>query len=332
LFCRPFQDDLPRRLHRSRRGLFGAAFRHFSAGAVLTLAACRPSPPPAPPLDLAAYRASIDAWRAHRLDAVNGEEGWTTLAGLFWLEAGDNRAGSDPASPIHLPAGKAPGFAGTFVLAEDRVRFDAAPHSGITENGRAVTSIPVRADDDSVPTILALGSLSIRVIHRGARFAVRVKDRMHPARTGFTGLHYFPLDTAWRLHARFEPYPAGRTIRIVNILNMVEETPTPGAVQFTVGGRAYRLDAVTERGTTDYFIMFKDSTNADSTYGAGRYLYVSPHDSSGSLIIDFNRSYNPPCAFTTFATCPLPPPQNHLPLAVRAGELGYREPSPPGGP
>ena len=325
------ESALPRRLQKGRRGVFRGACGPFSLVGCVLVVSCRPPAPQGPLLDLTAYRQEIDAWRAQRLESVNGEEGWTTLAGLFWLEPGENRAGSDARNPVRLPA-QAPAFAGTFVLADHKVGFDAAPRSGITESGHGVTSLPVRADDDSAPTVLALGSLSIRVIHRGARFAVRVKDRMHPARTGFTGLHYFPLDTAWRVHGRFEPYPAGRTIRIVNILNMVEDTPSPGALRFSIGGRSFRLDAVTERGTTDFFVMFKDSTNADSTYGAGRYLYVPLPDSAGSVVIDFNRSYNPPCAFTTFATCPLPPSQNHLPLAVRAGELGYRAAGSPAGP
>jgi len=138
----------------------------------------------------------------------------------------------------------------------------------------------------------------------------------------FKGLEYFPLDQQWRFEARFEPYTSMKKIPIINILGMEDDMNSPGVVVFDVGGHEYRLDAVLEDGETDYFIMFGDPTNGKQTYGAGRFMYVKP-PVNGVTVLDFNKSYNPPCAFSHYATCPLPPPQNRLPIAVTAGEFKY---------
>ena len=154
------------------------------------------------------------------------------------------------------------------------------------------------------------------LIRRGDKIGVRVKDSQSQARRSFHGLDYFPIDPSWRIEARFEPYDPPRSISVPNVLGQDNAEKSPGALVFEHGGKTYRLDPVLERGETDYFVIFGDRTNGTDTYGAGRFLYVHP-PVDGKTIIDFNKAYNPPCVFTEYATCPLPPPQNKLPVGWR---------------
>jgi uncharacterized protein (DUF1684 family) len=269
----------------------------------------------------AAYTDEVEQWKAKRLASLKNEDGWLSLVGLHWLKEGENKLGSDSSSDVPLPAGKSPRVAGSIFLNGGAVKLEARPGSGITSEGKPVTSLELKSDaDGGKPTVLKLGTLTFHVIKRGERLGVRVKDSASPERTNFRGLEYFPVDERWRVEARFEPYNPPKAIPIVNVLDMKEDMPSPGALVFDVNGQTYRLDALTEEGEEQFFIIFDDSTSGRETYGAGRYLYAGPPDSTGRLLIDFNKAYSPPCAFTKYATCPLPPEQNRLPLRVEAGE------------
>jgi uncharacterized protein (DUF1684 family) len=270
-----------------------------------------------------AYRREIESWRAARDSGLRSPEGWLTLTGLFWLEEGDNRAGSDPHGRVVLPAGKAPAFAGTLVRHGGEVTVRAEPGSGLESGGRPVTEMSLAPDAKGKPIVLRLGSLSFFVIKRGDRVGVRVKDSQSPALAAFRGVESFPVDPSWRLVARFEPHPRPVSIPITNILGMTENEPSPGVVVFERGGKSYRLDAL-DGGDGSLELLFADATSGRETYGAGRFLDTDP-PSGGKVVVDFNKAFNPPCAFTTFATCPLPPPQNRLSLAVTAGEKRYGE-------
>jgi hypothetical protein len=305
---------------RARR----AALR--TCAAALALAACGPADPPPLPVDEAAYGKTLDGFRAERTEEVNGPDGWNTLVGLFWLEPGANRVGSDSTAPVRLPPDRAPATLGTVFVEGDSARFVAAPGAAVTSDSVPVRALRLRTDAEGAQTVLTHGSLTLRVIRRGERLALRVKDREHPARTGFAGLRYFPVDTTWRIRARFLASERMDSVEIVNVLGMMDRQPSPGLIEFEAGGRRHTLRPVLEEGSPDLFVMFKDSTSSADTYQAGRYLYVSPPDSLGRVLLDFNRSYNPPCAFTAFATCPLPPRENHLPLRVAAGELRPSKP------
>jgi uncharacterized protein (DUF1684 family) len=194
----------------------------------------------------------------------------------------------------------------------------------MTADNKPVTTLELKADtDDNGPTILKLNSLLINVIKRGDRVGVRVKDTESRTRREFKGLEYYPIDSKWRVEARFEPYEPAKAIPITNVLGMTDDETSPGALAFEIGGKTYRIDPILEKGETDLFVMIADETTGKETYGAGRYLYVSPPDATGKVVIDFNKTYSPPCAFTNFATCPLPPRQNHLPFRVDAGEKKY---------
>ena len=179
---------------------------------------------------------------------------------------------------------------------------------------------PLQSDADGTPTVLRLGSLSLHVIRRGERLALRVKDRDNPDRLNFQSTPFFPASMKWRVEARFERYEPPKPVRILNVTGMESDEPSPGALVFEADGRTHRLDVLTEKGEEQFFIIFADQTSGKETYGAGRYLYAGPPDAEGRVAVDFNKAYSPPCAFTSYATCPLPPEQNKLPLRVEAGE------------
>jgi uncharacterized protein len=264
----------------------------------LGLAGAAPTPP--------SYRESIEGWRQERERKLRAEDGWLAVAGLFWLREGESRLGTAAGNDIVLPAGSAPERAGTITLRGGRVTLRLG-----TEAEREL-----RADSDDVAT---LGRLRLSVIERSGRHGLRVRDPDNPRRRAFTGLQWYPVDPAYRVTAKFVPAEGKRTIGIVNILGDALEMPSPGHVEFTLHGQALRLEPVLEDDTPELFFIFRDTTAGRSTYPAGRYLYAEP-PRDGVVTLDFNKAYSPPCAFTDFATCPLPPPGNRLPLAVEAGE------------
>jgi uncharacterized protein (DUF1684 family) len=273
----------------------------------------------------ASYEQELEQWKAKRLANLKGEEGWLSLIGLFWFKEGENRFGSDPTNEIVLPDDKAPARAGTLRLAAGKVTLEANPDAKITSKGQPVTTLELKSDEDGDPTMLELGSLSFHVVKRGERLGLRVKDRENPARAQFKGTDYYAADRKWVVNARFEPYQPPKQVPILNVLGMETEETSPGALAFEVDGRPYKLEALKEKGEEQFFIIFADQTSGKETYGAGRYLYADPPGADGRVTLDFNRAYSPPCAFTKYATCPLPPQQNRLPLRVEAGEryLGH---------
>jgi len=271
-------------------------------------------------IDPNTYKKEIEQYRAERLAELKGDSGWLSLIGLFWLKEGENKFGSDPTDEIVLPKEKVRRVAGVFVLKSGVVRLEAPANSNINAFDKPVTSLELKSDADDKPTVLHLGSLSLQIIKRGDKLGVRVKDKDNPARSTFAGIESYPADQKWRVEARFEPYNPPKKMPIVNVLGMESGEESPGSVAFEVDGKAYRLDAIKEKGEPKLFMIFADNTSGKDTYPAGRYLYVDPPDAEGRIIIDFNKAYSPPCAFTKFATCPLPPKQNRLPFAIEAGE------------
>lgn len=308
---------------------------------IVFVTACHKPAPSATMVDRATYENDIRKWQSERLASLKKDDGWLTLAGLYWLNEGENKFGSDPKNAVVLPKDKAPGVAGSFWLEKGRVvltvplnvpiSIAAETHGGVTVGDRLI-GLPVKRSSDFVlrddndsngPTVLLLNSLRINVIKRGERIGVRVKDTDSQTRREFKGLDYYPIDPRWRIEARFEPYQPPKIIPITNVLSMTDDEISPGAFAFEVDGKTYRLDPILEKGETDYFVMIADETTGRETYGAGRYLYVKPPDANGKVVIDFNKAYSPPCTFTNFATCPLPPRQNHLALRIDAGEKKY---------
>jgi uncharacterized protein (DUF1684 family) len=293
----------------------------------LTLVMAGLAGPPADPR----YRAEIEKWRQQREARLKAEDGWLAVAGLFWLNEGSNNFGSHPGNAIVLPAGSAPERAGTFELKRGKVTVSVDPtRVGLTAAGKPVTAMEVRSDNPGPPDVLKLGRLSLQVIERGGRYGIRMRDPESETRRHFAGLRWFPVREDLRVDARFVPWPAPRTIPIPNVLGQVNDLPSPGYVEFTLDGRSLRLEPVIEEpGADELFYIFRDQTAGKETYPAGRFLY-SAMPKQGAVVLDFNKAYSPPCAFTAYATCPLPPPQNRLPVRLEAGEKDpHRTPDSP---
>jgi uncharacterized protein (DUF1684 family) len=260
-------------------------------------------------------------WRSKRLESVAGSNGWTTLVARHWLHDGPNSVGSSLTNEFVLDPGRAPTVIGTFFRDGQRVRFESAPRISAVIEGRPIVTAQLISDASNSPTRLEVGALTFIVIERGERIGVRVRDPNAPARKEFKGIKCFPYNERWRLAGRFEAFPSSKTMRVDDVTGATQELVSPGVVVFNYGGKEYRLQAVEEAGEKDLFIILRDQTAGDTTYASGRFLYVPRPEPDGRIVIDFNRTYTPPCAFTRFATCPLPPPQNWLPFALQAGEL-----------
>jgi uncharacterized protein len=267
----------------------------------------------------AGYAAEVESWRAQRQARLQAEDGWLSVAGLFWLKQGDNSCGSRRGSTVRLPEG-APEKAGSFVLDAGQVRFRVEPGVAASLDGKPFREGALRSDTKGSPEVVRIGQLALSIIERGGRIGVRLKDNGSARRREFAGLTWFPVDEAYRITARFVASAPGTTLDITNVLGQSEALPSPGEAVFSIGGRELRLTPVLEEpDAKELFFIFRDKTSARETYGAGRFLYTElPQD--GRLVLDFNEAYSPPCAFTPYATCPLPPKRNRLPVRIEAGE------------
>jgi uncharacterized protein (DUF1684 family) len=293
--------------------LITSARLFIPAIAAIILAGCATAPP--------APKDWTD-WQARRNESIGGTNGWTTLVGLHWLKEGDNSAGRAATNQAVLRAESVPGFIGVFTRQGKEISFTAAEGVDARVNGVGISKIQMNTDATSNPTKLKIGEVSIIAIQRGERIGLRVRDPDSETRRHFKGLHYFPYDPAWRLDAKFVAFPTERVMRVLDVTGATQEMASPGSVVFTVKGVEHRLDVVQEEpGATEFFIIFHDETAGKSTYHAGRFLYAAKPGADGRMVLDFNRAFTPPCGFTAYATCPLPPKQNWLPIAVRAGEL-----------
>jgi uncharacterized protein len=268
------------------------------------------------------YEREIEAWRAERLQNLTSETGWLTLAGLHHLEPGDHVLGSGREADIGLPAA-APARLGTLHVTDGTVELEIDPGVTVTVEGTAVASPAAAFDAEGQAPLFEVGAVNFFVIQRGELLLLRVRDRESPDRLHFAGIESFPIDPTYRFAARFDPYQPLKQIPIANIIGMVSDTSCPGAVVFERDGETYRLDAIAEPGDEELFLIFGDLTSGHETYGAGRYMYVKAPDAEGRIDLDFNKAYNPPCAFTPFATCPLPPRQNRLGFRIEAGEKNF---------
>ena len=263
--------------------------------------------------ETASYRDTIVAWQKHRDAGLRAENSWLTLVGLFWLKPGDNTIGSAPENDFVLPK-SAPAKLGSLHWADGKVTL-------IEPSG---THKELSFDDNKPDVVKAGTSVSFFVIKRGERMGVRAKDSASPVLKNFEGMSYFPINPAMRFEATL--IPDVQKLPILNVLGQTEMEESPGWVEFKYQSHPYRLRPIyedTAAGKTLYF-LFKDQSNKTETYAAGRMLNV-PLPVNGKVDLDFNRAYNPPCTFTPYATCPLPPKENHLPFAVNAGELRYKD-------
>ena len=308
---------------------------------ILALAACAPTetidqpPSPSAPVievptidqvEHAQWRAEALDWRERRYARLIEPFGWLSLVALEPLKAGRWSVGSDKENHFNVSSG--PVHWGDLVVLEDRVWFDPAAVSGMHLDGEPIDSgfdgeIELYAITDGEPTAIEAGTVQIHLLPRAGQPVLRIRDHQSPTRTEFAGLDYFEFDPDWRITARWVPNAPGQTLLVANVLGELVNEPNPGMAEFEVNGQTAGLQAVLNSDGDQLFFILADRTSGRETYGLGRFLY-SDLPKNGKVVLDFNRSYNPPCAFTAYSTCPLPPPENRLDLRIEAGELAYQ--------
>jgi uncharacterized protein (DUF1684 family) len=261
------------------------------------------------------YEKEIMAFRKIRIDSLQHENGYLNLSGLFWLKEGENTIGADSKNDFVFPAEHSDSFLGTIILNKGVVTFNSNEANQVFSSGQPANKMIIYEDKKTL--VLAHKSLRWFIIKRGEKYALRLRDLDGEYVRNFKGITYFPLDPSWRIIAKFVP-TKGKQLRITDITGRTFLEDSPGVLHFTKGGKKFTLEA---GGTMDeFFIVFGDLTNKKSTYGGGRFLYANAPDKDGNVILDFNKSLNPPCEFTPFATCPLPTKENKINLEVEAGE------------
>jgi len=282
--------------------------------------------------DQTSWQSDLLAWRAKRATNLQAPEGWLSLIALGWLKEGDNTFGSADDCRVQI-AGKGPAHIGIVRLEKGTLRLLPPPEGfskDLKVDGQPAKEQVLLADDADTPSKLTIGTLTIIAIHRDDQFGLRVKDLQAPTRVTFHGLRWYAPNAAYRVHARWIPYNPPKMLDIPTVLGTTTHLPAPGAAEFTIDGQVVRLEPVLEGPqATDLFFILRDATSKTTTYGAGRFLYTVLPDHGvtqpGEVWLDFNRLINPPCAFTAYATCPLPPPQNRLSVPIPAGEQRYHD-------
>jgi uncharacterized protein (DUF1684 family) len=282
-------------------------------------------------LDPEAHEQQVHAWRNARVGRLTAPDSWLSLIGKHFIEPGVSSVGSHPQNHIVLPEERAPAQLGTFTLREGAVTFEPAKGAVPRLRTRAGEErslqgpTPLTTDAHGTPDKILLGSLSLEVMERAGAFAVRVRDSESPRRAAFQGIQYYPIEPTLRVVAQLEPYSPAKPIELAYDTGNAELKHAPFAAVFEREGKTVRLDLVPE-GPQRFFLLFWDQTCRSESYGAGRFLYAAP-PRGDRIVLDFNQAFSPPCAFTPFAACPLPPPQNRVQLALRAGEKAPAESS-----
>lgn len=272
------------------------------------------------------------AWRAQHVADLQKPDGWLSLIGLEWLKPGQTSVGSAPDNQVRLPESAPPHLA--ILKLENGAVHLLAPQNGFPA-GMNVDGAPakeqilrVEPDHDKGNSHITFDTLNVYPIHRADRFALRIKDAKSPSLTGFHGLNWYPPDAKYRVTAKWTPYSPQKTVSLLTLVGTTYSQPVPGYAEFVLQGKTFRLEPVLEDPKVGkLFFIMKDTTSADATYPSCRFLYTglpnSGLDQPGELVLDFNHLENPPCAYTPYATCPLPPPGNRLPIALPVGEQRY---------
>lgn len=279
------------------------------------------------------FQKDLAAWRTQHTADLLKADGWLSLVGLEWLQPGDNAVGAAQDNRIHLSKG--PAHLAVLHLEGQTVTLNP-PAGGFPENflvaGAAAKQQTLRAEPnkDKVAPRITIGTLNMYVIRREDRFALRIKDAQSPSITGFHGLNWYPPDETYRVSAKWIPYAPFKTVTLATLVGTNYDQPVPGAAEFSLAGRTFRLEPVLEDpAVAKLFFILRDTTSTTTTYQAARFLYTgfpsNGLDKPGELVLDFNRLENPPCAYTPFSTCPLPPSGNRLPIPLPVGEMRYHE-------
>jgi len=264
------------------------------------------------------YKKEILDWQESRIERLKSKTGWLNLAGLYWLKEGENTFGADSANSIIFPA-NASAFLGSITLSGDSLFLKISPTSGITSDGKEISEMPLSSDAAGKPSLMESGNFAWFIIKRDGRYAIRLRDFKHPRLTKLEHIPCYEISEEWNIEAEFIPYDSIRKIEIATVTGGTEISNCPGELVFRKGLKKYTLLPFAEGD--EFFIIFADKTNGIETYGNGRFMYASRPDSNNKVMLDFNKAYNPPCAFSPFATCPMPPRENILGLEITAGEM-----------
>ncbi len=270
------------------------------------------------------YVKEINEWDAKRVNRLKADDGWLNLAGRFWLEKGESTFGSAKDNDIVVESSKLPEHIGSFIFEDSVVTFRALDGVDVMLGDMSVKEIVLVDDQKNDVTVLQIGSVKFNLIVRDTLYGIRFRDLNSDLAKNFKGVDRFPIDESWNITAKFEAYNPVKEIDVPNVLGQISKEKCPGAVVFERDGKTHRIDAVDEGGDR-LFLIIADQTSGEETYGGGRFMYVNKPDSTGTILLDFNKAYNPPCVFTKYATCPLPPLQNYLKLRIEAGEKVYGE-------
>lgn len=270
------------------------------------------------------YLNEIQSWRRQYAENLASPDGWLAVSGLFWLQEGKNLLGTDLSSQITLPEGSAPAQSGVFTLHDGKIVLQCAEGAQMMLNNQPITKTEIILNEFGSSEWIVLNDLKISVIQRGTRLGVRIFDKNNPSLKYFVYLRWYPVQEPYRIQARFIPHPEPEIIHTVNILGDLLEMTCPGYAEFEQQGETCRLSPV-EMDDGRLWFMFLDATSGKETYSGGRYM-TSGSPENGIVTLDFNKAHNPPCSYTDFATCPLPPSSNHLKVAIKAGELQFRTP------
>lgn len=266
------------------------------------------------------YQSAIDGWHKQRLENLKKENGWLNLVGLLWLQPGKNSFGSGQQAQIKFPAGTITENAGYFELKDNKVWLRTNEATKVQVNGVVKNDVVIFSTDSAKSALCSYDHLRWTIIKRDDKFGIRLRDLESKQLKEFPGIERFATDSTYKVTAYLQK-PVTPSITITNIIGQTNEQPAAGKLIFNLQGKQYTLDALDEGD--ELFIVFGDATSGNETYPSGRFLYAKKPDADGNTIVDFNKAYNPPCAFTPYATCPLPPKQNILPVAINAGEKNY---------
>jgi len=263
----------------------------------------------------AAYQQSFLKWKAELVDDL--KQNWLTLAGLFWLKPGENTFGSDKSNAVVFPSG--PAHAGSFVLQNDEVTVKFLPGADARMAGKPVKVAKLPPDTSGTQAVVEMGSLRMRVIQRGSRMGIRLKDVDNPAVRNYRGPVFYPIQLHYRVTATWVPSEGKKSVDVPNVLGDITPTPISGQARFKLNGHEFQLTDLGGDPDKSLFFVFNDLTSKTDTYPGGRFLETDPVK-NGTVILDFNKAYNPPCAVTPYATCPLAPKENRLAIVIPAGE------------
>ncbi|WP_337867042.1 DUF1684 domain-containing protein [Ignavibacterium sp.] len=269
------------------------------------------------------YVKEINDWHRKRIERLKAPDGWLNLVGRTWLKPGVNKFGSAQDNDVIIESDKVPAHLGEFIFEDSTVTMKVYDGVEVLLGGKPVKVIIMIDDQKKDMTVFEYGTIKWNLIIRGDKYGIRFRDMESPLVKNFKGIERYPIHSEWKFNARFEAYNPPNKIYVPNVLGQIEEELSPGAVVFEKEGKTFRIDAID--GGNKLFLIFADETSGEETYGGGRFLYVDKPDSLGIIILDFNKAYNPPCVFTKYATCPLPPEQNYLKLRIEVGEKNYGE-------